>query len=110
MQRILLESLKTYSEADFTLLFLLPLIEKVHPGRVEYTHSAIEGGRDIVSFGSDVLGREHILCIQVKAVKISYGASFAEVKQTSELAKTTGVTLENGQKCFPHEVWFLTSH
>jgi len=74
----------------------MPLIEKIHPGKIEYTHSANEAGRDLVSFGSDSLNRSHILCIQVKAKQISYGASFGKVQETTKLAKEVGITIENG--------------
>ncbi len=87
-----------------------PLIEYLHPGRIEYTHSSIEAGRDIVSFGVDSIKRQHILCVQIKADKVTYGAQFQGiVVNPTKMAKMEGVTLENGNKCIPNEVWFITS-
>jgi hypothetical protein len=97
-------------EEDLTNDVLIPLIKKLSPGRIEYTHSANEAGRDLVSFGKDNLNREHILCVQVKADKVSYGAKFQEIVVSPTLAaKKEGVTLENGAKSIPNEVWFMTS-
>jgi hypothetical protein len=107
---LLLHELITYSEEKFTEEVLFPLIKELHPGNIEYTHSSIEAGRDIVSFGRDILGRQHVLCIQVKARPLSYGAKFHEVVGVSQLAKNEGVTLQNGSKCLPDEVWYITSH
>jgi hypothetical protein len=99
------------NEDDLSDQFVRPLVEVLHPGRVEYTHSSDEAGRDFVSFGRDSLGREHILCVQVKARPISHGAAgFGAVSQVATIAKTQGVTRENGDVCVPSEVWFVTSH
>lgn len=89
---------------------VFPLIKKIHPGKVEYTHSANEAGKDIISFGRDRLDRKHILCVQVKADKISYGSPFiSQVADPCKLAKNEGVILENGDKVKPNEVWFITT-
>jgi DNA polymerase III delta prime subunit len=106
---ILLKALNNMKEHILVNDVIVPLIEKIHPGRVEYTHSTIEAGRDIVSFGKDSLNRQHILCIQAKANKVTYGAQFQGiVANPSITAKTEGVTIENGNQCIPHEVWFIT--
>ena len=110
MQLKLLKSLANLDEEQLTKEIVIPLIHKLHPGKIEYTHSPIEGGRDIVSFGYDQLKRQDILCVQVKAKQISFGASFGIIQHTTTIAKNTGVTRENGQKCFPSEVWFISSH
>lgn len=89
---------------------VFPLIMKIHPGKIEYTHSANEAGKDIISFGIDNLGRKHVLCVQVKADKVSYGAPFiGQVSDPCKLAKNEGVTLESGEKVIPNEVWFITT-
>jgi len=45
-----------------------------------------------------------------KAKKVSYGSNFqTTVVSQVKTAKTEGVTLPNGTKVFPHEVWFVTS-
>ncbi|MCP4763562.1 MAG: AAA family ATPase [archaeon] len=107
----LAKSIQLLEEPILTEKIIIPLILKVHPGKIEYTHSNIEGGRDIVSYGIDCIGRKHILCIQVKAIKISYGASsFGEIKNTAIVAKDTGVALEDGSKVFPNEVWVISSY
>lgn len=105
-----LEALMTLEETELTARVIRPLIEHLHPGRLEYTHSPEEAGRDLVSFGRDALGRRHILCVQVKARPISHGAnSIGQVAHVATVAKTQGVTMQNGETCFPNEVWFLTS-
>lgn len=96
-------------ERELTQQLLMPLIAKVHPGRVEYTHSGLEAGRDVVSFGTDSLGRGHILCVQAKAVAIPTGAEFAALAATLGQARTEGVTTETGVRVFPHEVWLVSS-
>ena len=110
MQLKLIEFIQKLTEEELTNEIIIPLIEKIHPGKIEYTHSANEAGRDLVSFGSDLLNRPHILCAQIKAKQISYGASFGKVQETTKLAKEVGVTIENGSRCLPHEVWFITSY
>ena len=107
----LLTALMALEEPELTSQVIRPLIEALHPGRIEYTHSPVEAGRDLVSLGRDALGRTHTLCVQVKARPISYGArAFAEVTNVASLARTEGVTRENGEVCIPNEVWFITSH
>lgn len=98
-------------EEDFLVNKLIcPLLEIIHPGRIEFTHSSNEAGRDIISFGKDALGRDDILCIQAKANKVTYGAQFnGIVTNPAQMAKTEGVVLANGQKVHPNEVWFVTS-
>jgi len=111
MQPILLQAISELDEKQLTLDIVIPLIEKTHPGRIEYTHSPNEAGRDIVSFGTDLLNRPHILCVQVKAKQISYAAAaFGKITSTARTAKEVGVVTETGQTCYPHEVWFITSH
>lgn len=110
MQLSINEALCALKEDALTRQFIMPLVECLHPGRLEFTHSPTEAGRDIVSFGKDCLGRDHILCVQVKATPMSFGAAFGKVQQTLILAKTIGVVLENGAKCFPNEVWLVSSH
>jgi hypothetical protein len=103
--------LTALGEEQLTAQVMCPLIETLHPGRIEYTHSTIEAGRDIVSYGRDALDRQHILCVQVKARPISHGASdFGQLASVATLAKTEGVTLEDGSACIPSEVWYVTSH
>ena len=107
----ILSALTSMDEEKLTSAVVIPLVEVLHPGRIEYTHSTNEAGRDIVSFGRDSLGRPHILCVQIKARPISYGArEIGEVQQVSTTAKLQGVTSEDGRVCIPHEVWYLTSH
>lgn len=89
---------------------VFPLINKIHPGKLEYTHSANEAGKDIISIGLDSLNRKHILCVQVKADKISYGSPFiSQVADPCKLAKNEGIILEGGDKVKPNEVWFITT-
>lgn len=108
--KILQKGLLQLEEKDLTHDVLIPLINKLHPGRIEYTHSAIEAGRDLVSFGKDNLNRPHILCVQVKADKVTYGSKFQEIVVSPTLtAKKEGVTLDDGSKSIPNEVWFITS-
>ena len=104
------KELMQLEEIVLTREVINPLIEKLHPGRIEYTHSSIESGRDIVSFGTDSINRSHVLCVQIKADKVTYGAQFHRiVVSPTKMAKMEGVTLENGNKCAPNEVWFITS-
>jgi energy-coupling factor transporter ATP-binding protein EcfA2 len=106
---ILKENISKLDEKNFTREIVIPLIEKVHPGEIEYTHSPIEVGRDIVSYGQDFIDRPHILCVQVKT-KISYGAeSIGRLKNVATVAKDEGVILSNGSKVYPNEVWILSS-
>lgn len=103
-------TLQSMSEEEFTQSVVIPLISELHPGKIEYTHSSIEAGRDIISYGIDSLGRESILCIQVKSNKISYSPSkFGELKYQAITAKESGVILENGAKLFPNEVWVVSA-
>ena len=105
------ENISTLDEKTFTESIVIPFIEKIHPGKIEYTHSSIEGGRDIVSFGLDSLDRSHILCIQVKSSKISFGASsFGNLSNVATVAKETGVILYDGRKAFPDGVWIVSSN
>lgn len=107
----ILRALIALGEEELTGRVVIPFIEAVHPGRIEYTHSPDEAGRDIISFGRDLLGRLHILCVQVKARPISRGArDFGEVREVSTSAKLQGVTREDGNLCIPNEVWYLTSY
>lgn len=106
----LLKALTQMEEYALINEVIIPLLKELHPGRVEYTHSAIEAGRDLVSFGKDILNRQHILCVQVKANKVTYGAQFQGlVVNPSNMAKTQGVTTDNGCHCIPNEVWYITS-
>lgn len=110
MHDSLKDTISALKEKELTLEILIPLVEKLHPGRTEYTHSTMEAGRDIVSFGKDYLGRQHILCIQAKAIRISYGASsFQEVVNAAQFAKNEGVTSQDGNIILPDEVWIITS-
>ena len=86
-----------------------PLIKVIHPGELDDTHSSIEGGRDLVSFGQDGIGRTHILAVQTKASKISYGASFRSIAVLLETAKKTRAVGSNGNSAFPNEVWLISS-
>jgi ATPase family associated with various cellular activities (AAA) len=107
----LLRAIKTLGEEELTAKVVVPFVEALHPGLIEYTHSSDEAGRDVISFGRDSLVRPHILCVQVKARPISHGArDFGEVRHVSTSAKLQGVTREDGSVCFPNEVWYLTSH
>jgi len=109
----LLAALGSLEEEHLSAQIIRPVLEKLHPGRLEYTHSGDEAGRDLISFGRDPLlpSRGHIFCVQVKARRISHGAaSFGEVAAVAITAKTEGVTRENGERCIPNEVWFVTSH
>jgi hypothetical protein len=104
------EEISKLPEETLTLEVIIPLVRILHPGKVEYTHSSVEAGRDIISVGTDNLHRQHILCIQVKAVSLSYGSRFISlVVNPCELAKTEGVTLFDGTKVFPNEVWCISS-
>lgn len=106
-----LKGLLKLEEEELTNEVIQPLLEKIHPGRVEYTHSPIEAGRDLVSFGKDYLSRPHILCVQVKAIKLSFGAApFKDVVNAAEVALKMQVTLENGDLAYPSEVWVITSN
>ncbi len=106
----LLEGLRRLSEEELTTEVILPLIAKLHPGRIEYTHSSIEAGRDLVSFGQGCSGRPHILVVQVKSAKLSFGAeAFGGIMAVLQVSKLQGVTTENGIVCHPHEVWLITS-
>lgn len=106
----LLKALTQMEEYALVNEVVCPLIKKLHPGKIEYTHSANEAGRDIISFGKDTLKRQNILCVQVKANKITYGAQFQGiVVNPSKMAKTEGVTIENGTSCIPNEIWYITS-
>ena len=106
-----LKGLEGLEEEELTQEVIQPLIEVLHPGRIEYTHSPTEAGRDLVSYGRDCLNRPHILCVQVKAVKLSFGASaFNSVVSQAESALKILVTLENGETSYPNEVWIITSH
>lgn len=97
-------------EPSLTRLVILPLLEAIHPGRVEYTHSSSERGRDVISFGKDSLKRPHILAVQVKTTRIPYGAAaFGLIRAALEAARTEGVTLENGTRVKPHEAWLISS-
>jgi hypothetical protein len=104
------KAILSLDEQEIIDYLIFPLISKVHSGKLEYTHSANEAGKDIISFGRDSLNRKHILCIQVKADKISYGSPFiSQVADPCKLAKNEGVILENGDKVKPNEVWFITT-
>ena len=106
---VLKKNISKLNEKEFTQKVVLPLIEAVHPGEIEYTHSPIEGGRDIVSYSWDKIDRQNIICVQVKT-KISYGAAaFGQLRDVAIVAKETGVILSSGTKAFPHEVWIVTS-
>lgn len=110
MNETLKGSISKLKEEELTKEIVIPLIEKLHPGKIEYTHSSIESGRDIISYGKDTLDRQHIICIQVKAIRISYGAmSFMSLINVGKLAKTEGVTNVDGNKIIPHEVWLISS-
>jgi len=107
----LVQALMAMGEGDLCAQVVRPLVETLHPGRIEYTHSPNESGRDFVSFGGDCLGRPHILCVQVKARPISHGAgSFRALANVATTAKIEGVTRENGERCVPNEVWIISSH
>ena len=107
----LAKALTALPEDDLTSQVIVPLVNALHPGRIEYTHSPVEAGRDIVSYGRDALGRQHILCVQVKARPISHGAKdFGDLASVATLARTEGVTLDNGTLCIPNEVWYVTSY
>lgn len=110
MNDTLKNAIANLKEVELTNDIVIPLVEKLHPGRIEYTHSTIEAGRDIISYGKDTIDRQHIICIQVKAIKISYGArAFMALVNVCKLAKTEGVTNVEGIKIFPHEVWLISS-
>jgi hypothetical protein len=110
MHEFLKTSLSKRKEKELTNSVVVPLLEVLHPGRVEYTHSAIESGRDLVSFGKDMLGRPHILCVQVKASRISYAAkNFGQLFSIASVARDAGVTVQDGNTILPHEVWIISS-
>src|SRR5437868_11682198 len=105
-KRRLSQALSELDEVQFTTDVLMPLIEVLHPGRIEYTHSPIEAGRDLVSFGRDLIDRSHILCVQVKAIPLSYGApAFTSAANAAQGALKIMVTRENGESAYPNEVW-----
>ena len=88
MHDVLKSALAELSEEDLTALVIRPLVEKLRKGRVEYTHSSIEAGRDVVSFSVDDLGRLDVLCIQVKAARISYAPDpFIALYRVAEAAR-----------------------
>jgi energy-coupling factor transporter ATP-binding protein EcfA2 len=104
------EYIAKLSEPELREQILIPLLAKLHGERVEHTHSSNEAGRDLVSFGKDYLGRPHILALQAKSKKISFGAAaFGALVNVATVAKNEGVTLENGQKVKPDELWYVSS-
>jgi len=110
MSSTLKEKISSFQEQKLTSTIIIPLIESIHQGTIEYTHSNNESGRDIVSFGKDLIGRSHILCVQVKAIKISYGAAkFKSITDSAITAKDQGVITQSGNKVFPNEVWLISS-
>jgi hypothetical protein len=110
MPNKLLRILGKLEESELINMVLYPLLEIIHPGRLEFTHSTNEAGRDIISYGKSIIDRDDILCVQVKANNVSYGSQFqTKVVAPAELAKKEGVTLQNGTQIFPNEVWFITS-
>ncbi|MFO1457813.1 MAG: NACHT domain-containing protein [Verrucomicrobiota bacterium] len=102
------EAIAKLDEKSLTQDLLIPLVQLIHPGRTEYTHSATEAGRDVVSFGKDSLGRHHLVLVQAKSAKVSFGAEkFGGLYQTALIARKQGITTESGQKLIPHEVWLM---
>jgi hypothetical protein len=96
---MLLEQLQKLSEPIFTKEVVIPLLAKILNGRVEYTHSATEAGRDLVIFAQDQFGYDKIYCAQVKVTPISYGAAaFGAIVNTLKTAKREGVTLSTGSR------------
>jgi energy-coupling factor transporter ATP-binding protein EcfA2 len=99
------------NEEDLTSEILAPLIEVLHPGKIEYTHSPIEDRRAIVSFGYDSLRRSHVLCVLPEISRIpSEEVGFGKMMSIAETIRDVGLTKENGTGCFPDEVWLMTCH
>ncbi|MCG8405482.1 MAG: NACHT domain-containing protein [Phycisphaerales bacterium] len=109
MQLRLANALAELDERTLIDEVIFPLIEELHPGRIEFTHSAVEAGRDLVSFGSDALRRRHYLCVQVKTTHLPSGGGFTAALSQANTARKVGITTESGEQIRPHEVWFITS-
>ena len=90
MQLKLIEFIQKLTEEELTNEIIIPLIEKIHPGKIEYTHSANEAGRDLVSFGSDLLNRPHILCAQIRLNKFLMVLLLAKFKKLLNLLRKLG--------------------
>jgi hypothetical protein len=105
------QTIMRMDEEGFTRTIVQPLLERLHPGPIEYTHSALEAGRDLVSYGEDSLGRKHVLCVQVKATPFSFSVGeFQRIADTARGARTQGVTMPSGATVRPGEVWVVNSH
>lgn len=110
MHFLLLKALQRMQEEQFTEDVVIPFVKAVHPGLVEYVHSALEAGRDILSIGRDEIGREDVLCVQVKVTAVSFAAGeFQKLVDTARAAKEIEVSSPNGRKSPVGRVWVVNS-
>ena len=72
-----LAGLAELNEEEFTRRVVIPMLRGMYPNaRIEYTNGPLEAGRDVVVIAQHgALSRQWIVCAQVKAHRISPGAS-----------------------------------
>lgn len=103
------EKLTELSEKELTKRVIIPLLAEIHGGGQEYTCSPLESGRDVVSVGTDILDRPHVLAVQVRKEKLSYSAkSLGPLLAELQVARREKWTTQRGDSVTPSEVWFVT--
>jgi SpoVK/Ycf46/Vps4 family AAA+-type ATPase len=108
-EQSILDAMTRLGDEDLTSEVIIPLVEILHPGKIEYSSHVNSAKRLLVSSGVASLKRPHLLCVQVKPIANSVDdAEFEGAVSTIKSAKSDGLTRENGQHIIPNEAWLIT--
>jgi TIR domain/NACHT domain len=110
VQSTLIDALGKQKQEDFLSKIVIPLVEKLHPGHIEFTTLPDEINRGVISFGFDLLKKHHLLYVHVDSLNIPAESSTLDDRLNRvELSRKSGVIKENQQRVFPDEIWLITS-
>jgi len=110
----ILQKLQQYAENDLTKEFLVPLLRKMKYDRVEFYGGPYEGGKDIICWTTDELGKTELAVAQVKMYKpsarASDGKAFSEIVNQLQSASEKAVPHVDGTQQVPSTVYFITPY
>lgn len=113
-KQIILDSIQTLPEDDFSKNILMPLLSKLGYTNIEFNGGAYEQGKDIIAHMPAALGKDEIHVFQSKKFKSKRSTasreSFSEYIYQLNLCIQKPITLSDGSKRRPNKVYFVTPY
>ena len=111
---VVLRELSALSELELTANYLIPLFKAIGFYKVDYYGGPNEGGKDIICWRTDEIGKIELAVAQVKkykpSAKSSGDSTFCEVVHQLEQAVEKKVPDVSGLEYFPSIIYFITPY